>query len=187
MSKEQLSRHLPDVVDARKMADHEVSLEGIVPVEKLVRLDSVTTEQGGFLQVTASFWKDPSRYRWLTLQASGRLVLECQRCLHGYDYPLSLDCSVMLVGNDDIAKQVPRSVEPVVLDEDKLSIWEVLVDEILLVLPQVSEHAPDECSGSSSYVLGPGEADHQEEAPAVENPFSVLAQLKNSSASGDED
>jgi len=182
-----LSRQLPDGVDARKMAEQEISLQGVIPVEKLVRLDTVTTEQSGVLEVTASFWKDESRYRWLTIQASGRLVLECQRCLEGYDYSLSLDCSVMLVGNDDIAKQVPRSVEPVVLDEDKVSIWEVLVDEILLELPQVSEHAPEVCSGSSSYSLGPGEADQQVEMPEVENPFSVLAQLKKSSARGDED
>lgn len=182
MSKEQLSRQLPDVVDARKMADQQIELEGFVPVEQLQRLDPLTREHGGAINVVASFRRDESYHRWLRINARGSLMIECQRCLSGYKYESIVDCDVMLVNDDDIAKQVPRHVEPVVLDDDMVSIWEVLVDEILLTLPAVSEHDPQQCSGKSSFEFGPGEADQEVEAPTVENPFSVLAKLKSGKA-----
>ncbi|WP_298636981.1 YceD family protein [uncultured Umboniibacter sp.] len=177
MSEEQLNRQLPDHVDGRKMADHDVCLEGFVPVAKLERLDTMTREAGDLLPVTATFRRNEARHRWLHLEMRSELTIECQRCLEGYRYPIEVDCEVMLVRDDEIAKIVPRHVEPVVLDDDAVSIWEVLSDEILLVLPQVSQHDVEHCQGSASFELGPGKADASVELD-VENPFSVLAKLK---------
>jgi len=177
MSKEQFSRQLPNRVDARKMADQRITLEGFVPLEGLERLDDVTRAAAGTLNVSAEFSVDESRHRWLKLATSGVLTVECQRCLEGYTYPVKVDCEVMLVRNDEIAKIVPKHVEPVVLDEDIVSIWDVLTDEILMILPQVSQHDLAHCSGSASFELGPGEADESSNTE-VENPFSVLAKLK---------
>jgi len=177
MSKEQLSRQLPDRVDARKMADQRITLEGFVPVSELMRLDDVTKASGGSLDLIAEFSVDESRHRWLKLTTSGELTIECQRCLEGYQYPIEVACEVMLVRDDEIAKIVPKHVEPVVLDEDMVSIWDVLTDEILMILPKVSEHSLEHCKVSVSNKFGPGEADQGSDTK-VENPFSVLAQLK---------
>ncbi len=177
MSNEQLSRQLPNRVDARKMADQRITLQGSVPIAELKRLDVTTITAGGMLSVSAEFSINESRHRGLRILASGVLTVECQRCLEGYRYPVEVDCEVMLVRNDEIAKIVPKHVEPVVLDEDMIDIWDVLTDEILMILPQVSQHDPAHCKGSASFELGPGEADLGSNTE-VENPFSVLAKLK---------
>lgn len=178
MSHEQQNRLLPDWVDARKMADKHVMLKGLVPLSKLDRLDVVTQGDSSSMDVTAQFLVDEAHHRWLKMSVKHEMLIECQRCLEGYHYPIELDFEVMLVRDDDIAKIVPRHVEPVVLDNDQVNVWDVLVDEILLELPKVSQHNPSECRGSKSYEISPGGHEISEQEADVENPFSVLAALK---------
>ena len=99
----------------------------------------------------------------------------CQRCLGEVSLPVTSRFQLGLVFDDDQARQLPKRLEPVELDENgQLDLWVVMEDEVLLALPAFPMHTNGECQLEQTEPE-PDYTDSDEKRP---NPFDVLAKLK---------
>jgi uncharacterized protein len=98
------------------------------------------------------------------------LELECQRCLKPMEWPLQLEFKLMIDASDDITGS---SDDDTVFSKDGvIDIVELVEDELILAIPLVATHEDRSCN--KNWAL----TENEFEAPARENPFSVLKQLK---------
>jgi uncharacterized protein len=107
-----------------------------------------------------------------TVRAWPRLV--CQRCLSAYEQPVESAFRIAFVATDDDTANVPEGYEGVAAPHGRVSLAELVEDELLLALPLVPLHAtPEECA------VRPETAAPEEIAPAesTQRPFADLRAL----------
>ena len=111
------------------------------------------------------------------------LPVECQRCLETVNEVLAPRSELAAVYTDDQARQLPAHLEPVLTSDEEVDLWELVEEELVLALPPFSYHSDPACIDR----LAPGGAQQEApaEAPARDNPFEVLAQLKRDQDSGE--
>ena len=78
----------------------------------------------------------------------------------------------MLVWTEEQAKALPADLDPLLVTGERMTLAEVLEEELLLALPLIALH--DQCPNSP--LDESGEADEEQIKP--DNPFAVLAHLK---------
>lgn len=177
---------LPRKVDALKLTQRAASLKGILQVQDLPRLlQCLSDEVDSDIAVEVNFGRDDEGRRFMTGNLSASLPLLCNRCLQTMNFQVDTDFRLVFVWNDEQAVALPKSLEPVYLQEDGNDLYETLEDELLLCLPlsplhpegecQVKLHFPD--SGKSDSLAGSSMSPQKAAASAKENPFGVLAQL----------
>jgi uncharacterized protein len=86
--------------------------------------------------------------------------------------------TLAIVWTDEQAAQLPRHLEPLIVNEEAYSLWDVVEDELILALPPFSYHPLEECKQiqiESDFSTSLPDQEAGEEKP---NPFDVLAQLK---------
>lgn len=165
--------------DIRKLASLGALLEGAVKVAELARLrQAVAAENGGVVEYCLRFGVTEEGILSIEGKLNATVVLLCQRCLEPMEYPLASEFLLGVAFGDDRARQLPRRLEPLVLeeDDDSVDLVALVEDEALLCLPIVSYHPQDQCKRKAGYSSVEGDAE-----PTVEtrsNPFDVLAQLK---------
>ena len=81
------------------------------------------------LSFELSFSQTEDRQLRVTGHLSGEVNLECQRCLDTVAVPLDNEFSWGLVSDDVSASNLPRSLEPVYLAENRLDLFAALEDE----------------------------------------------------------
>ena len=163
--------HLPDRLDLYAMAEAGRVLQGRVKLVSLPRVLPLLVSDEGELEVVLELGKDEDGTRTLCGTVSGRLVMQCQRCLESMEYPLVTQFRLGLVFSQEEAGELPDRYEPLLVTREPAHIAEVVSDEVLLALPIVPMHDDQsECRAlSEDYVPVKDER---------ENPFAVLAQLK---------
>ncbi len=176
MSSAPSNTRLPRHIDPRKFAQQGLSLEGRLAVSELARLAEVALEPSDEVQVALHFDVDEERHRLITGTAKCRLTVTCQRCLEPADVNLDADFMLAIVWDEDQAKQLPRALDPLILEEGVADMYRIIEDELLLNLPMVSYHDRD-CIEQTSF--GDGDAENAE-PETKNNPFQVLEQLKGS-------
>lgn len=166
---------LPRLIDPRKFAQQGLSLAGQVPVSELSRLAEASLRESDVVQADLEFDVDGERHRLITGDASCNLTVTCQRCLEAVEIELKAKLNLAIVWDEERAKQLPKSMDPVILGEGQADLYTIIEDELLLNLPMVSYHKED-CIEQTSF----GEDNTEESAESSSNPFQVLEQLKGS-------
>ncbi|AMX02492.1 YceD family protein [Microbulbifer thermotolerans] len=168
---------LPQTVDARKLAQREQQLAGVLPRESLERVGAAVEAMDGDVRVELLFGRDLQGHLTVSGKLSCDVQLLCQRCLQPMPEQVEAEFLWGIVWSEEQGKALPRELDPVVQDGDELGLHQALEDEILLNLPMVAYHVA-ECVAREHFHSGEeaGEADGQRE-----NPFKVLEQLKGSS------
>ena len=106
------------------------------------------------------------------LEFKGTVTLQCQRCLQLMERPLEGVSRIALIGSEMQAARVPLEREPVLAPGGRISIGELLTEELLLLLPIVPLHEDRERCASESAAAGPAAA-----AGEIHRPFANLADL----------
>src|SRR5205807_163849 len=75
---------------------------------------------------------------------SGVATLECQRCMRPMQVPLDTVVRVGLIASEAQLGQVPADLEPVLAAGGRISIGELITEEMLLTLPIVPLHGEGE-------------------------------------------
>jgi uncharacterized protein len=105
------------------------------------------------------------------------LELECQNCLQAVQWTVKNAVKLGIVTSIDQADRLPEDYEPLLVDEGKILLKNIIEDELLLILPTFPKHQHD-CLASK-----PGnkkvDSSSNEQKSSTENPFSILAKLKN--------
>ncbi len=107
-------------------------------------------------------------------EVSGVLHLVCQRCLGKLDWPVQLEFTLAPVANEVQVQRLGEQYEPLLIDDDRISVRDVVEDELLLALPNFPQHAEDDDCTLPHF----DEAEAAIEADEKPNPFAVLESLK---------
>jgi uncharacterized protein len=153
-----------DRVDCARMAEDAAVLERVYPLSELPRLQDLLADSRGSLRARFAFSKLAAGRTGaaVAVQANPRLV--CQRCLQGFELPLTSDSEIEFATSDaDAPVESPREIY--LMDEGTVSLRDLAEEELLLALPVVAAcSTPEDC----------GRAPSPEER---NRPFAVLQDL----------
>jgi uncharacterized protein len=164
--------HLPERLDLLATAGAGRILRGPILLTSLERLLPSLVAQDGELQVVLELGRDPDGTHFLAGSIQGAVQLQCQRCLEAMQLPLDLKFRLGLVRSQEAAEQLPDRYEPLLVTAEPARTADIVSDEVLLALPIVPLHADRaECLELTKEYQSP-------DAPQRDNPFAVLAELK---------
>ena len=170
-----LESTLPEQIKPVKFAKRGTAFNGRWPLDRFKRLTVDTVSTSGEVIVQAEFCFEEG-FPVFRGSASASVQLECQRCLEPVAVPLDVNFNLAFVASEERAAEVPESLETVLLEEEEISIVEVVEDEFILALPIVAFHK--ECEAFDYRNPDEKAQDAAQDETASENPFSVLEQLK---------
>jgi uncharacterized protein len=107
-------------------------------------------------------------------ELSATLLLTCQRCLEEVAVAVVASCHLGFVDDEAAAAAVPATHDPVIMTQGRVSLTELVEEELLLALPIVPVHAD-----TANCVARPADR-ADEEAPKAEpthRPFAGLRDL----------
>jgi uncharacterized protein len=167
---------LPEYIDPLHLADKRGELKGQIPLKNLDRLAKMLINDTGTVAVDLFFGRE-GRLAKVEGHIKAVLELECQNCLEAVDWPVDCTIKLGIVTSMDQANRLSEDYEPLMVEEEKILLKNIIEDEILLILPAFPKHQ------HSCFVQ---KIDNNSVDPLVnddksspENPFSILAKLKN--------
>lgn len=166
---------IPRQIEPRKFAHHGTVLQGLIPADGLPRLAEAVIQVLS-VEASLSFELGEQRERLVVGSVSAQLERQCQRCLQPVVTEVNCQLKLAVVRDEDKAKQLPSHLDPWIVEEEEADLYQAIEDDILLTMPFVAVHDYD-CLDPEFYQSGPEEAE-QTTAPAANNPFDVLQQLK---------
>lgn len=165
---------LPQYIDAPKWADREARIQQVFPLSGFVRLCEGAASNDGEVSVDCRVYRDTQGLIRVEGRMATTVMLVCQRCLEPVATAIDADVQLYLLRDESVADQLPDDADYLVLDEEgRIAFSDALEDELILSLPLVPAH--DDCE---PYVVADDES-AEVEAPTRENPFQVLAGLKD--------
>ncbi|MGR8933182.1 MAG: YceD family protein [Gammaproteobacteria bacterium] len=167
---------LPELVDPLLCAEKRRSFKGEVALSALPRLADVLADTVGMAAVTMAFDKR-ERLAVVEGHVSAVVRLICQNCLETFDWPVNHDFKLAIVASPEAVRLVADPYEPLIVSEDKIPLKDIVEEELLLLLPAFPRHAEGNC-GINQIRCGAAGSE-QNERLRSDNPFSVLAKLKN--------
>ncbi len=167
---------LPEQVDVRKLVAKGAEIHAQHALADLERFVGLLASNEGVVAVDLQCFTDEDRIRKLKGQLQVDVRVICQRCMEPMTVTLSPEFELGIVWTEEQAKQLPRSIDPLIVGEEPINLIDVIEEELILSLPFVNYHDPAECTGRSHFESG----DQVEVTEEVkENPFKVLEQLKS--------
>ncbi len=165
-----MSSDLSQPIDILRLAKSRERIEGSLQLDSFERLKDVLLENSDKLDYHLSFYVDESGTCVIQTEISGRLVLKCQRCLGPLAIEIKKNSNLGLVKDKDEADALDNKYEPLQLDENTISVLDMIEDELILSIPLAPLHEQKKCS--STEILERINAD------ARPQPFAALAALK---------
>jgi len=161
----------PAVIDSLEFARAGQSLSGSLPVASLTRLRDGLFDDRGEIRYGNRGGHNARRQPVLTVDISGVLHLQCQRCLGAFEFAMRFTNTLLLVSGsldagaaDDVeAEWIEASTE--------LDVAGLVEDEILLSLPYAPRHGEGQCPPGAKTAAGDGKT----------TAFAKLAELKRNS------
>lgn len=157
-------------LEVGQLADRGAEVDFAVPLAELAGLTSLRAGVGGSVRGQMEFAREQGM-PVADLAFSGTVTLQCQRCLQPMERSLERVSRIALIASEDEAARVPAEREPVLAPGGRISIGELLTEELLLLLPIVPLHEERECA---SELAAPERAATGGE---THRPFAKLADL----------
>jgi len=179
-----MSKRLPVLIEPLRLAEKSSLLEGRISLGQMKRVASSLFDRKGDLAVNLQFGMDENRQPNIRGTISGKITLVCQRCMQAMDYTVASKVSLAIVRSDAQATNLPAKYDPLMVDEEgKISLVDLVEDELILALPTVAMHAISDCPAGDQFLHHtdePSAADDEKPVaqPDKPNPFAVLEQLK---------
>ena len=171
-----LTEPLPTTLDVRKAAVRGLGISGVVSPLDLERFRPLLADDEGSIQAELSFSRDEEHRHLVHVSVTADVVVTCQRCLEAMQTHLTNENTLAVVWTDEQAGQLPRHLDPLIVEEQSCNLWELVADELILAMPPFCYHDTDDCRQRIADFSDPlPEEGDSEEKP---NPFNVLAQLK---------
>ena len=175
----------PSRLDVAAFAAAGGELGGEMPARAMPRLTSATLAPADGTARPAIRWRSVGARQLLpgagvqpslVVEAATEVTLECQRCLQPMRTPLHAERRIFFVEGEDAAAALDADTDDDVLAlEPALDLPALVEDELLLTLPLVPRH--EVCPEP----LPRGFVDEDSEPAPADNPFAVLAALKQGS------
>ena len=169
-----LNDPIPPHVDPRKLADRGVTLNGSLQLADLERLCDPLSDNVGTVQAKFDFERDEQHVVVIHSELDVEVKMVCQRCLELVVLPIRSECHYAVVKEGADTQSLPKGYDVLEVGEDPLDLMTLVEDELLLALPIVPAHDPEDCQQPA----GANEPEPSQDEVSRSNPFSVLAQLK---------
>lgn len=164
-----MSRDYPDWVHPLKAAQARREFSGSVRLSRLTRvLDLIEAPGEDEIAFEIAFALDDQGQATAQVRVHGTVALICQRTLKPYRQQLDSHSFIGIVSDESAADGLPGDYEPLVLPDQRLSLEDLVAEELLLALPLVPR-APE------STPVGVAEAAPE---PDTQRPFAGLAQMQ---------
>jgi DUF177 domain-containing protein len=161
-------------LDIDRLSEAEADIDFAVPLAELPRLRAQVASVAGEAHGRVHFRRMAGvAVAELTLRGTARLV--CQRCLGTMNVGVEAETQVGLIASEADAESVPEELEPVLAPEGRISVAELVEEELLLTLPIVPLHAGAEAGACVVADAPPLEGGGPE--AQVQRPFAQLAEL----------
>lgn len=166
-----MSGGLPIQIDPLDLAKNQVQLEGQYATAKLPRLAEFSPSKDAKVHVKFGFYLETDSLIKVTGKIGAKLRLVCERCLQPYELDISLEPLFYFdVSGTEPDEQDERDIIQV---SDPVDLKSLVEDEILLALPMIPMHEPDQCEASDSGYQEPVSKQGSDES----HPFAQLAEL----------
>ena len=167
---------IPVSVEPIKSAQKRLSYAGLVPADNLQRLRDELINTPQDIEVSLRFDVDEQRISYFAGHAEVTVDVLCQRCNNPMQLHLVSDFQYAPLTKRMQEEDVPQAYEPIKMNElGEVMLHDVVEDELLLALPIVTMHKPEECNVDRD-TMTYGELPPEAEQKA--NPFAVLQDLK---------
>ena len=162
-------------LDVDRLSEAEADIDFAVPLAELPRLRAQLANVAGEVRGRVHFRRTAGiAVAELTLRGTARLV--CQRCLGALDVGVDASTEVGLIASEADMNRVPEELEPVLAPDGRISVGELVEEELLLTLPIVPLHA-DAAGGTCVAADAPPLATNGREEEQTQRPFEQLAEL----------
>ena len=156
--------------DVGGLADEQADLELAIPLAEFPRVRARLGATEGTVAGHVRFSRD-GEFAVAALEVSSSVPLVCQRCLKLMPWKVDGQARVALIVQDSQADRVPEHLEPMLAPGGRISLRDLLEEELMLALPLVALHADArECAPA----LRAGEP---AEDSSVQRPFERLGEL----------
>lgn len=166
-------KFIPEHIDPFRYAEQSLVLEGAVKVADMHRLNASLSNKDALVAVNLQFGRDEQGIAFIKGHIKATLSLQCQRCMEPYNYEIISDFVVGIVTTLDEANALPDHFEPALTKEGHLALRELIEDELILNLPIIPRHEPEQCKVKLPLAESGWKADDNG------NPFNVLKALKD--------
>jgi uncharacterized protein len=167
---------LPKTIDPLHLADKRSVLKGKLSLKDFGRLRDALFDADGNVEIELYFSRE-GRLAKIEGKIETHLQLICQNCLQAIDWPVQTAVRLGIVNSLEQVERLPPDFEPLFVEEEKILLLDIVEDELLLNLPQYPKHS-EACTAQNTDSRPPSqpEANRQKRQ---DNPFSILANLKN--------
>ncbi len=169
-----MSDHLPDHFSPISFARAGKSIQQRLNLEAMERAQSMLADNQGSVSIDIQFSMDEAEIPLLqgTLQAT--VNLPCQRCMERVEVTLESRFDMALIQHEQEEETLPEQYEPLLIDDHDFSLHEFIEDELILAIPVVVSHEPDQCN-ATQFLQDSTELPEEQR----QNPFQILEQLKH--------
>jgi uncharacterized protein len=164
---------LPVLIDPLSFAERGKRLLGEIKINELSRLSDILLDSSGEIEIDFSFDKE-GRVPVIVGEIKANLIAECQSCLKQVVLPVDKYFKLGMVLTDEQADRLTSDYEPLFLQGEKISLNDLVEDELLLALPDFPKHSEVCVEREETEAVN-----NDEQQMDSNNPFSVLAKLKN--------
>ncbi len=165
-----MSSRLPKQVDPWRVSEQGISYTGVVELVDFPRLAPLLTRLQGEAAYTFRFSRDGLGRPLIAGNVEATLWQTCQRCSQPVAIPVDAGFQLVVVEGLDEAAALDDALDPLMVDEAKIHLLELLEDELLLSLPVVARHETCQAWQYDDEPLA---------AESRENPFRILHKLKH--------
>jgi uncharacterized protein len=166
-----MSPQCPQIVDPERLAEQHSDCQGTLSFDQCQRLVPLLLTTAGEAQFAFHFAREPQGRLVVTCYVQAVLTLQCQRCSDPLALTVNAKQQLAVVKSLTEAELLPEHLEPLLIDEDRVNLHELVEEELLLALPVVPRH--ELCQPLDFQKAAPNELE-----PARPNPFGILATLK---------
>lgn len=162
-----MSRDYPDWIHPAKAAQARREFSGSMALSRMERLSGVLAEPGnGEIRFRVVFGLNEFGQVRAEVSVSGSVPLLCQRTLKPFQLVLESCSTVGLVSDQEAAEALPDDYEPLLIEDGRVRLQDLVAEEVLLGIPLVPR-APESTPVGESATL----------AAETYKPFAGLASL----------
>jgi uncharacterized protein len=157
------------LIDNIEFARKSLELHDTISVLQFNRLEDVLASNKGELNCRLLGKVVIGNRLELELSVQGVLQLTCQRCLEPFDFNLDITSRFIVVNDESDIPSEEDDLEDhdYLIADEKMQLFELIEDEVLLALPLAPKHAGEDC-GADSMIA----------ALKKPSPFQALQNLK---------
>jgi uncharacterized protein len=158
--------------DVDSWADARTRVDFAIPLKDFPRLVPQLADTTGDVRGHVQFGRQDG-FAVADVVVEATIHLTCQRCLASLDWPVHSRGRVAMVAEGVEADGMPAGLETILAPERRISVRDLVEEEVLLALPVVPLHDASECVDVAPAAPAPSDTGQHER----QRPFERLGEL----------